>query len=141
MKHIFVGQIEALDPQTKTIYIEFLPLKKTKDSVPEVYTVELKKTTQALSEFLQKIKAKVDPKYRDKISSYKKFSDALLKRKLGEIFVLKSDISKLINKFNIQSRVLEGLVQFSRSVTLDSPTKVGEIIYPKNSILKFTYKD
>jgi hypothetical protein len=140
MNYIFVGQLEAIDPDSKTIYIEFLPLKDKEDK-SEVFTVELKKTPKALKDFLKKIKAKVDRKYKTRISSYEKYAKALLDKKLGEIFVQKEDIQKLIRKFNIASRAVEGLVRFSKTIKVLSPIRIGENIYPANSVLRFTHEE
>lgn len=138
MDSVFVGQLEALDPTVKTIYIEFIPLKGGDNT--ESYTVELKKTPNALTDFLRKIKAKVGKK-NAKIGSYAKYAKALIDNKIGEIFVLKSNLQKLINKFNITPRTVEGLVRFSKKIKLNSPLKIGETIYKSGSILKFTHEE
>jgi len=133
----YVGQIEAINPDTKTIYIEFLPIKK--ENKGEMYTVELKKTPTALTNFLKKIGAKPGTK-NSRISSYSKYAKELLDKKLGEIFVDKKNIQKLINSFNITTRAMEGLIRFSKKVKLNSPVKIGETIYPANAVLKFSYE-
>ena len=138
MSPIFVGQIEALDNGSKTIYIEFLPLKS--GGTEESFTIELKKTQKALADFLKKIKARVSKKNKDKIKSYSKYAQVLLDNKLGEIFVQRDNIQKLITKFNIQTRTVEGLISFSRKIRIFSPIQIGEKIYPAQSILKLTHE-
>lgn len=138
MGSIFVGQVEILNPDSKTIYIEFLPIssKKTK----AIFIVELKKTTKALANFLREIKAKTTRKKQAKVNSYTKLAQELLTKKLGEVFVKKADIERLINKFNIRPRAIEGLVTFTKRVKLTSSIKIGEKIYPKDTILKFIHE-
>lgn len=106
----------------------------------EVFTVELKKTEKALSDFLKKIKAKASRKNQKKIGSYVKYAKSILDNKLGEIFVNRSDIQKLMNKFNILTKTVEGLIRFSRKIKLSSPIKIGEKIYPINSVIKLTHE-
>lgn len=138
MSSIFVGQVEILDPKSKTIYIEFLPVSDKKQKA--VFIVELKKTVNALAEFLRKIKAKTTRTKQKHMNSYTKFAQELLDKKLGEVFVHQKDIEKLVNKFNILSRAIEGLVRFTKRVKLSSPVKIGDKIYPKDTILKFTHE-
>ena len=137
MASLYIGQIESLSPEAKTVYIEFLPLKR--DGKGNSYAVELKKSPAVLTNFLSKIGAKLNAK-KTKIHSYAKYAKALLDNRIGEIFVDEASIQKLINKFNITTRVVEGLVEFSKKIRLEQAVKIGEITYPAGAILKFTYK-
>lgn len=138
MNCMFVGQLEAIDPETKTIYIEFVPVKGGDNN--ESFTVELKKNPTTLTNFLRKIKAKVSRKNKTKTGSYVKYAKDLLDKKLGEFFVQRKDIQKLINKFNIVPRTVEGLIGFSRKVKLEKPLRIGETIYHAKTILRLTYE-
>jgi len=134
----FIGQFEVLDPRARTVYIEFIPEKA--GDTGEVYTVELRKTQLVITDFLKKIKARAGKGAGAKISSYGKFAKNLIDQRLGEIVVDDANIKKLINKFNIRTRAIEGLIRFTKKFITNSPVRIGEKIYPKNSVLKFTYE-
>jgi len=95
------GDIEALD-DSESIYVCLIPMvKKTNILDPtDIYEVELENSQDALSTFLQKIKAKTSNK-GEREGSYKNLSSLFLNKGLGEFYTDQSMLDKLMSIYDI----------------------------------------